>query len=249
MVSFYKHDIAAWRGGTASLTHEQYRVYHVIVEQLMLDEGPVRIHERMLAGLANMSVRAFRKALDELVAAGKLRPSGDQITNDRAENELVSIRNNRENAKTGGFSSGKARREQRETKEKPNENNADAEAPLHSSVKPKREEYREEKKEPPNPLKGANGSRRHPWPDDWRVQIWTAYGKAVEKKPSMAAAEALYRADNTAWADLIGGINRQAIAVPDPTFRPALHRFIKNEKWTDNYATGPPRPQQSRWAI
>ena len=79
MVAFYKHDIAAWRGGTASLTHEQYRVYHVLVEQMMLDEGSILVHERMLAGLSNMSTRAFRSALDDLVrserSSGAAEPS------------------------------------------------------------------------------------------------------------------------------------------------------------------------------
>jgi uncharacterized protein YdaU (DUF1376 family) len=118
MVAFYKHDIAAWRGGTASLTHEQYRVYHVLVEQMMLEEGSVLVHERMLAGIAGMSTRSFRSVLDQLIRLGKVQPDGDRVTNGRAEIELSSVRRNRENAKTRGcFEWSSARKKSRNGRE------------------------------------------------------------------------------------------------------------------------------------
>jgi uncharacterized protein YdaU (DUF1376 family) len=158
MVAFYKHDIAAWRGGTASLSSDQYRVYHIIIEQMMIDEGPIQVHERMLAGLSNMSVRAFRKALEELISMGKLVRNVGEISNFRVENELKSIRNNRENAKTGGVSSGKSRRNDNFEDKKDNDFNEESEAPLRSGSKPKREEIdiekRREEIESPLPSEG-----------------------------------------------------------------------------------------------
>lgn len=153
MVAFYKHDIAAWRGGTASLTHEQYRVYHVLVEQMMLEEGSVLVHERMLAGLSGMSMRAFRSVLDQLIQLGKVKRNGDRVSNGRAETELLSVRENRENARLGGVSSGVQRKKgqafavkrpptTRETHKNASKINGDGEAPLlrHANIREKRRE-------------------------------------------------------------------------------------------------------------
>jgi uncharacterized protein YdaU (DUF1376 family) len=166
MVGFYKHDVAAWRGGTASLTHEQYRVYHVIIEEIMVQEGPILPHERMLAGVANMSVRAFKAALNMLLEAGKLRLEGGRLTNVRAGKELDFVRNNRENAKTGGFASGKTRREAAENPEKRKENKTYGEAPLPSATKPKREEKRRE--EASSDEEETTTGKRTRLPADWR---------------------------------------------------------------------------------
>jgi uncharacterized protein YdaU (DUF1376 family) len=84
MVAFYKHDIAAWRGGTASLSDRAYRVYHVIIEQIMLAEGPILLHDRSMAGLSNRSTRDFRAALKELSDLGLVYVEGGKIGNLRA---------------------------------------------------------------------------------------------------------------------------------------------------------------------
>lgn len=76
-------------------------------------------------------------------------------------------------------------------------------------------------------------ARKHVWPDDFREVAWARYGKPVEKKAAIAALENLHRADKTDWTEFIGGVDRQAVSVPDPKFRPSLERFIKREKWTD----------------
>lgn len=175
MVAFYKHDISSWRGGTASLSHEEYRVYHVIVEQMMIEEGPIIVHERALAGSANMSLRAFKGALQSLISRGKLAWNGDRITNFRVESEMKIIRKNRDNARTGGQASGEARRNDEFATEKSNKNNDGAEAALHSDTKPKREEEsreeesREDKKEPfspPFPGGDADPDSEEPENDD-----------------------------------------------------------------------------------
>lgn len=140
VVAFYKHDIAKWRGGTVALSDRAYRVYHVIIEEIMLNEGPVPLHERSLAGKANRSVRDFRAALDELVTFGKVSVRDGFVHNSRAETELKSIRDNRENAANGGRKSGEVRQNINDLK-------GCDEAPLHSATKPKRDREREEKKE------------------------------------------------------------------------------------------------------
>lgn len=90
----------------------------------------------------------------------------------------------------------------------------------------------------PNPITSLRSverdrPRKHAWPDDYRDDVWSAYGKPVEKKAGMQALDGLYRSDSVDYTELIEGIRRQAAEVPDPQFRPSLERFIKREKWTD----------------
>ncbi len=135
MVSFYKHSIVDWRDGTAALSDRAYRVYHVVVEQIYLNEGPIVLHERTLAGLSNRSVRDLRIALQELIEAGKLSLDGEgRITNRRAELELVRVETNRDNAGKGGRTPRQQRattpREVRDVPGKASISNAPDEAPL-----------------------------------------------------------------------------------------------------------------------
>ena len=164
MVAFYKHDIAQWRSGTVALSDRAYRVYHVIVEEIMLNEGPVPLHERSLAGKANRSVRDFRAALDELVTFGKVSIRDGFVTNSRAEKELSGIRTNREHASNGG-------RKSAEQRKNDNEINGTVQAPLELASKPKREEKRREEIETsslcPKPV-------RTQYPDDFE-KFWTLY--------------------------------------------------------------------------
>jgi hypothetical protein len=105
MVAFYKHDIISWQEGTASLSDGAYRLYHVIVEQIMLNEGPIRLHPRMLAGLCNSRPEVItRYHLPELIRLGKVTLDGDMLWNERCKRELDQIADNRRNAGKGGRS-------------------------------------------------------------------------------------------------------------------------------------------------
>ena len=96
MASFYKHHIMDWRSGTSGLSDRAYRVYHVIIEEIMLNDGPVPLHERSLAGKSNRSTRDFRAALAELIEAGKVIVKDGFLHNPRAEAELDAIQKSRE---------------------------------------------------------------------------------------------------------------------------------------------------------
>ena len=106
MVGFYKHDIPAWMDGTEALSDGAYRAYHVIVQLIMLNEGPIALNERGIAGRCNQAIKTFRVHLDALLKAGKLTLSDGRLSNPRAEVELQAVMKNRENAGKGG-SSGK----------------------------------------------------------------------------------------------------------------------------------------------
>jgi hypothetical protein len=111
MVGFYKHDIPAWMDGTEGLGDGAYRAYHVIVQLIMLNEGPIARNERGIAGRCNQPLRSFSKNLNELLTAGKLViDEQGRIANERAANELDSVLANRVNAGKGGIISGKVRK-------------------------------------------------------------------------------------------------------------------------------------------
>lgn len=92
MASFYKHDIEAWSRATISLSDRDYRVYHVIVCEIMRAEAPILNHDRMLAGLTNRSTRDVRAAIAALEAAGLILVSHGFIDNKRCAEELAELR-------------------------------------------------------------------------------------------------------------------------------------------------------------
>lgn len=113
------------------------------------------------------------------------------------------------------------------------------------------------KTQPLTPCESERERPREPsdWPADYREQAWREYGQGREKKAGMAALDGLRRSGRVPWQTLIDGIRRQARSV-EPQFRPSLERFIKRERWLDDYepevATGPPfeaRPMQRQLAL
>lgn len=163
MAVFYKHHIMDWRGGTSGLSDRAYRVYHVIIEEIMLNDGPVPLHERSLAGKSNRSTRDFRAALAELVEAGKIVLKDGFLHNPRAEAELDAIQKSREKypktpRKVGEYSANSPRIV-RELEEKPNDFNGD-------SLQIREDKIREDKKDLVSaPARSKKGTRL---PEDWQ---------------------------------------------------------------------------------
>jgi uncharacterized protein YdaU (DUF1376 family) len=102
MATFYKHDIASWMDGTEELSHEAYRALHVIVQLIMLNESPIVLNERGLAGRCNMPTKRFMKAVAELIDARKITLRNGKIWNERAQEELENIQKHRGNSAKGG---------------------------------------------------------------------------------------------------------------------------------------------------
>ena len=117
--------------------------------------------------------------------------------------------------------------------EVPTQTRRTSDAPAtHLRRKEEDKEYKEGKEG--NSLPSVERARKHPWPEGYRDQVWDRYGKKVEKPASMAALDRLFRSDSLDYTELISGIDRQAASV-EPQFRPSLERFIKRQKWTDEY--------------
>lgn len=226
MVAFYKHDIAQWRSGTVSLSDRAYRVYHVIVEEIMLNEGPVPLHERSLAGKANRSVRDFRAALDELVTFGKVSIRDGFVTNSRAEKELNGIRTNREHAANGG-------RKSAEQRKNDNDINAAVQAPLASASNHKREEKRREEIETsslcPKPV-------RTQYPDEFE-EFWSLYptDQNMSKKQAHVVWQRMAVDDRQKAIASLPAYNAYCAAHPD--YRPKhADGYLKHAKYEGHLA-------------
>jgi hypothetical protein len=81
--------------------------------------------------------------------------------------------------------------------------------------------------------------RKHAWPDDFCDQVWSIFPKHVEKKAGMDALKAVHRADKLDWQTLTTAITSLA-ATCEPQFVPALHRWLKGERWTDQRPVAKP---------
>lgn len=199
MVGFYKHDIPAWMDGTEALSDGAYRAYHVIIQLIMLNEGPIARNERGIAGRCNQPMRAFGKHLKELLDAGKLFiDEAGRIANERAANELETVKNNRVNAGKGGKISGNLRKTSGKTAEtfgfpaetseffedgsaKSLKNNDSGRAALQESRSLK-EKRREEKIREEGEESSASASEQ-----DDEVLPWEAIKAAAQPKPEPEA--------------------------------------------------------------
>ena len=92
MVSWFKHDIRAWREGTQPLPDDLYRVYHIIILMIYYNDGPIPRHERGIAGACNQDIRRTKRCLSELLEMGKIYLTKEgKIGNGRADVELTSV--------------------------------------------------------------------------------------------------------------------------------------------------------------
>jgi hypothetical protein len=96
----------------------------------------------------------------------------------------------------------------------------------------------------PQKEKDPKGSQKKEgnWPSDYREQVWQAYGQGREKKVGIAKLDEVRKSGKVAWEPLMAAIRHQAQTV-EPQFRPSLERFLKKERWLDDYEpepTGPP---------
>jgi uncharacterized protein YdaU (DUF1376 family) len=201
MVAFYKHDIPAWMDGTEGLSDGTYRVYHVICQLIYLNEGPIMLNERGIAGRCNQSMKTFRKHLDELLALGKLSMVDGRIANARAAVELESVQKNRENAGKGGRNSGKSRENPQENSgnsgnssgnaerepDKSLKNNDAGEAALKTDRSLKEKKREEKTREEQHSVEVSETSARKPMLDDRTLEaaLREAAGMVDDPSPNL----------------------------------------------------------------
>lgn len=227
MVAWYKHDIPAWMDGTENLDANAYRAYHVICQLIYLNEGPIAVNERGIAGRCNMHILAFRKTLDHLLTLGKLtlNPNGT-LDQPRANLELEKIGLNRVHAGLGGSAPRKSLKNK---------------GPDEASLKEKcTEKTREEE------TRGEQAPRvpalvfESDWPKDFRETFWRLFPKRVDKQAAFKKLEQLRRVGKVPWATLIGGVGRYAESVRgrDQQYTKSPAAWLNAGKWDDEIGPG-----------
>lgn len=160
MVTFYKHDIPDWMDGTESLDAESYRTYHVVVQLIYQNEGPIKNNEHGIAGRCRQSLKTYRTALSSLIKSGKLRLDDEaRIGNGRASIELQKIDEQRIKAGRGG----KSKASRAKSADKPLENN-EARLPPLGNIPSIKDKTRQDKTTAPV---GAE-KRAARLPPDWK---------------------------------------------------------------------------------
>lgn len=248
----------------AEMDADAQHLYTVVILKIYARGGPIRMDARALATFCRRPIRSVQAALDRLVEMGRLTLVDGNISNPVAERELAERESLSEiraqTGKRGGAASGESRRnsvsnststnvecvaemQQHHGREKPQRNQESHEA-IASVCSSKTKQERSDKDKDKDKGSGAYApspsarERKHPWPSDYREQVWALYPKHDEKKDGMAALDQLHKADSLSFETLITGIRRLAATVSEPRFAPALHRWLRKERWNDE--THPP---------
>ena len=150
-MKFYKHDIMDWMNGTESLSCGAYRLYHVICQLIYLNEGPIKYHERGLAGRCNMRLQDVRRCLKELQTEGKVISLEDHLDVKRCSFELHSVAIRRSSISQGV------------TKALKNKKAGEVQPPIREDKTKTRQDYKDI---PPNGGRSQNGKTM--CPADWQ---------------------------------------------------------------------------------
>lgn len=219
---------SALLGALAGLQADEGFVYTVALMRIYETGGPVIETARTLARRTGMTERRAAKALQELVALGKLTilPNG-QIDAESTHDEIEWQHGMRSHNSAAGKSSaakraGKTQRNQRISS---------------TSVEQSSNHIREENKDEYSETTSLHTqrARKHEWPADYREQVWAIYPKRDDKKDSMAALDAVFKGDKIPFGVIVDGIKRLAAHIEEPKYAPALHRWLKKELWTNEY--------------
>jgi len=251
MVSFYKHHIPDWMDGTEDLDAETYRTYHVIVQLIYLNEGPIANNEHGIAGRCRQHVLKFRRCFQTLMELGKLTLTNDhRIANLRATSELLDLDSHRTKAALGGSRSKGVPKSSRGSQTKTLENNETETVPLFDSQHIRDKTRQEKRREDSLPAgracagskpNGNAASQPDDWPNDYADQFWAAYPRKIEKVTAMKKLAALRKARTVTFAELMAGTRRYAKAMTGTEARYIKHpaAWLNAGRWADESASLP----------
>lgn len=223
--------VADYLGDTMHLSTEEHGAYLLLLMAMWRAGGALENDPLKLARAARVSPKRWHLIAPSVMDYFEVE--GGHITQKRLKRELEKALSISEKRKT----SGKAGAEAKALKNK-EAAQANAKADL---------QHRARVPEPePEPIDSETSSlqvfhaeaipsskpKRFPWPEDFREAVWSAYPRKTEKKPGIVALEALSRSDRVSFDDLTAAIHRMA-STTEAQFCPALHRWIRNERWND----------------
>jgi uncharacterized protein YdaU (DUF1376 family) len=232
MKTWYQHFIVDWMDSTANLDDGAYRVYHVIIQKIYENEGPLTHNETALAGLCKQHPLAFRKNLKTLIDLGKLRLTKGKLTNDRARIELKRLANLRKTKQEAGEASGKVRRGR---SQQTLENKESARTDVQQPASLKREEDKREEKKDSDASASESRMALNDWPKDFREQFWKLYPNKVGKPKALEKLDRV-RKRGAPWLDVIEGLKRYIAAKPVDRAWLNPETFLNQERWLDQPA-------------
>lgn len=266
-MQFARMNIRDWLQGMRALKPDQIGVYNVVLFLLYENLGVLRDDDRYIAGHCHMEVRYYKKLKAELVALGKIEIRDGHLWNRRATAEIASFCASskekrkaaleREAKKRAARASGACQAPDRSASgasqardacasgnanpEIANDNNGSSTTAL-SLLSTEKEK---EKEIPPNPLKGARGSKPERLQlakqcfDEWR-DLATRTGLPVPKPDSFdsdyvrditnrihehVSSKASDHERIELWREMLGIVERS------PFLRGKVTDFIANLPW------------------
>jgi uncharacterized protein YdaU (DUF1376 family) len=237
----------------AGMEADEGFVYITVLLRIYETGGPVAETPRTLSRRTGLNDRKVTSALSRLFASNKLvRLTGDLIDAPSTHDELAWQQERQTHQSNAGKSSA-AKRANKTEKEREldqgeksqgnQQNGSTAVQPVFNHLD-KEEEYSE------TTSLHTPRVRKNAWPGNYQEVVWSLYPKKAEKKASIAYLDTLYRADKLPFETITAGIAALSKNLSDPQYAPALHRWLRNERWNDEYqsrSTPPPRqiPKQS----
>jgi hypothetical protein len=86
---WFRFHIERWRDGTFGLSPNEIAAYITVLCELYDQDGFAKLNCRVMAMRCGMRPSSFQKAIDKLVARGKLDVSGGFLTNKAVSSEIV----------------------------------------------------------------------------------------------------------------------------------------------------------------
>lgn len=78
--------------GTIGMPFELKAAYRLILDLIYMQGGNLPDDERYISGLLGCTIRKWKSLRDDLIACGKIKVSGEFLTNERAISELETLR-------------------------------------------------------------------------------------------------------------------------------------------------------------
>lgn len=220
--------------GIAELEPNEIAVYAVILNRIYDEGGPIPDDTAKIARRCNMRPTSCQKAVDALVAAGKLRRTDGHLTNRRAENELKS----RQEVSDKSSRSASARWGKRDE----NKNNINDDAMRsHSDRTSSADAY--QKPEPDSTDPGGSVPRER-WPADAFEQFWARYPAKVGKVAASTAFAKVSKSSLVAFAALMAGLDAYVRHKPPDRDWCYPTTWLNQGRWDDEWTDG--QPQQHR---
>jgi hypothetical protein len=234
---------SALLGAIAGMEADEGYTYISALLRIYETGGPVAENARTLSRRTGLPERKVAAALESLIATGKLIRCDDGRLDSLSTHDELEWQKNRKIDQSSAGKASAAKRAHKTDKNceiRPGEKDEQNQQTTSTSDQRQSNHLDKDKEEEikkdtslRSVVRAPERERKNPWPENFRELVWEIFPKKDEKKDGMAQLEAIFRSDRIAFATITDGIRRLAAHVEDPKFAPALHRWLRKERWND----------------